>query len=236
MIPPMSRAKRVTLVALAGVVVAAAALSTALVLGGGQTGTNSRPGTAASAQPSGLSDLRAFDLPTTTQARLSIGVVAGGGGDVTSVSQLSSSAAVKNANTSHGFLGEHTVTYAATGLDPANPEAWPVRASGAFLTGLDLFPSAADATAMALVHRDDLVGTGFQVVPIAPIGPGESIVQQVPAGSTLLTTIVNIARGPVLIRVASSCHSCPAGTVPDAVTAFVKAQVDLAVLQGLPSG
>lgn len=237
MIPPMSRATRASLLMGGVLVLALAAGGVAIIVTGGRTtssGTSSSasPGSSATAP---FSDLRVFDLPSSTQAMLGISVVAGGGGDVSSVSQLSSSATVKTASKAHGFLGEHSVSYASTGLDPTRPDGWPAGASGIFLTGVDLFPTDADAQALAQVRRDDLVASGFQVIGSAPLGPGETILQQLPAGSTLLTTVVNFARGPVLIRVASNCGGCPLGTVPDPVAAFVKAQVDQAVAQGLPS-
>jgi hypothetical protein len=60
------------------------------------------------------------------------------------------------------------------------------------------------------------------------------VLQKIPAGSNVLSTIIVLQRGQVVVKVASACRGCPFGTLPADAAAFAKAQLAQAGSKGLP--
>jgi len=61
------------------------------------------------------------------------------------------------------------------------------------------------------------------------------VLQKIPAGSDVLSTIIVLQCGQVVVvKIASACRGCPLGTLPADAAAFAKAQLAQAESNGLP--
>jgi Fe-S cluster biogenesis protein NfuA len=60
------------------------------------------------------------------------------------------------------------------------------------------------------------------------------VLQKIPAGSEVLSTIIVVQRGQVVVKIASACRGCPIGALPADAAAFIKAQIAQAEASGLP--
>ena len=60
------------------------------------------------------------------------------------------------------------------------------------------------------------------------------LLQKIPAGSDVLSTIIIVQRGQVVVKIASACRGCQLGTLPADAAAFAKVQLAQAESKGLP--
>jgi hypothetical protein len=182
-----------------------------------------------------LNTLHSFDLSPAQQTRLAVAATTPNGTDTTDPNQLNADTAIKNAYASNGFAGRHERDYARVGVsNPSNPDTWPQGQTVLTFVALDLFKTAAGAAKAAEASRLDADANDFAPITGSPLGEGEVVLQKIPAGSDVLSTIVVLQRGQVVVKIASACRGCPLGTVPADAAAFIKAQISQAEAKGLP--
>src|SRR5262249_34057048 len=118
--------------------------------------------------------------------------------------------------------------------NPSNPDTWPPGQTVLYFVAFDLFKTAAGAAKAAEASRVDAVANDFTPITGSPLGEGEVVLQKIPAGSDVPSTIIILQRGRVVVKIASACRGCPLGTLPADAAAFAKAQLGQAESNGLP--
>jgi hypothetical protein len=139
--------------------------------------------------------------------------------DMTRVTQIDESDAVKRSYGSHGFTSRHAVVYAHKGFT-YDPATWTKGVTGSASVVYDKFRTAGDAVRAAADSAADLRAAKMRPVNAAAV-PGAQAVQRESQG--LLSTIIVVPAGTMVVKVAGACAGCRAGSVPADLAALTKA-------------